>query len=196
MSFSRAKGPSAALSTPRTAAGAPRISSFRPRPASATRDSSRAASAWRGKAPGPLARAAPLRGGRETRRASPHCAPAGLPARRPTSLRAGTHGQARQAGRASCRAVSTARGGDRSEARGGDKDGAPSFPPPGTASGGSARCTAAAICLPGTCMPRRYPYLSSSPCSGCSGNRSRIAMVSKTSRRSRDCCGESPSRWR
>ena len=60
-----------------------------------------------------LARARPLHGGGDTWRTSRHCAPVGLPAPRPACLPAGTHGQARQAGRASCRAASTARGNDR-----------------------------------------------------------------------------------
>ena len=49
--------------------------------------------------------------------ASWHCAPVGLPAPRPTCLGAGTHSQARQAGRANCRAASTAREGSRSPSR-------------------------------------------------------------------------------
>ena len=51
------------------------------------------------------------------RRPSPwHCAPVGLPASRPACSRVGTHRQARQAGRASCRAASTARGNDKESA--------------------------------------------------------------------------------
>ncbi len=49
--------------------------------------------------------------------ASWHCAPVGLPAPRPTCLGAGTHRQARQAGRATRRAASTAREGSRSPSR-------------------------------------------------------------------------------
>ena len=49
--------------------------------------------------------------------ASWHCAPVGLPAPRPTCLGAGTHSQARQAGRATRRAASTTREGSRSPSR-------------------------------------------------------------------------------